>query len=144
MWRASLDRSRDIEMEMIMKWIGMLAAAVMVAVMSTSAFAGGAGSGTFTGLSKHVTKGTVEVVKVDGGWEIHLKDDFWFDGAPDPRVGFGKDGKFVDPTDFEPLRKNAGAQVYKVPATINPEDFNQVYIWCRKFSVPLGSANITH
>ncbi|MEL6998559.1 MAG: DM13 domain-containing protein, partial [Pseudomonadota bacterium] len=55
---------------------------------------------------------------------------------------FGKDGKFVDPTDFEPLRENSGSQVYKVPANINPEDFDEVYIWCRKFSVPLGVASL--
>lgn len=102
--------------------------------------AGGAGSGSFTGLSNHVTTGGVEVVDTGNGWEIHLKDDFTFDGAPDPRVGFGKDGKFVDPTDFEPLRENAGAQVYKVPANIDPTQFDEVYIWCRKFSVPLGVA----
>ena len=120
---------------------GLLAGAAMM-MSASMAFAGGAGSGTFSGLSNHVTKGGVEVVKTDGGWEIHLKDSFWFDGAPDPRVGFGKGGKFVDPTDFEPLRKDAGAQVYKVPADINPEEFDEVYIWCRKFSVPLGVASI--
>ncbi|MEM7422958.1 MAG: twin-arginine translocation pathway signal protein, partial [Pseudomonadota bacterium] len=54
-----------------------------------NALAAGAGEGTFTGLSNHVTKGSVEVVNNDGSWEIHLKDSFWFDGAPDPRVGFG-------------------------------------------------------
>ncbi|MEL6476170.1 MAG: DM13 domain-containing protein [Pseudomonadota bacterium] len=97
-------------------------------------------SGTFTGDSNHVTKGGVEVVKGDDGWEIVLKSDFWFDGAPDPRVGFGKGGKFVDPTDFEPLRQNAGEQVYKVPAEIDPAEFDTVFIWCRKFSVPLGHA----
>lgn len=102
--------------------------------------AGGAGVGVFTGLSNHVTTGGVEVVQADDGWEIHLKGDFTFDGAPDPRVGFGKDGKFVDPTDFEPLRENSGAQVYKVPASIDPTQFDEVYIWCRKFSVPLGVA----
>ena len=120
---------------------GLLAGAALM-MSASMAFAGGAGSGTFSGLSNHVTKGGVEVVKTDGGWEIHLKDSFWFDGAPDPRVGFGKGGKFVDPTDFEPLRKDAGAQVYKVPADINPEEFDEVYIWCRKFSVPLGVASI--
>ncbi|MEM7684562.1 MAG: DM13 domain-containing protein [Paracoccaceae bacterium] len=109
---------------------------------ATAAFAGGAGKGSFTGLSNHVTKGDVEVIQTADGWEIHLKDSFWFDGAPDPRVGFGKDGKFVDPTDFEPLRENSGSQVYKVPANINPEDFDEVYIWCRKFSVPLGVASL--
>ena len=120
---------------------GFLAGAALM-FSAGMAFAGGAGSGSFTGLSNHVTKGDVHVVRTDNGWEIHLKDSFWFDGAPDPRVGFGKGGKFVDPTDFEPLRNNAGAQVYKVPANINPEDFDEVYIWCRKFSVPLGVASI--
>ena len=120
---------------------GLLAGAAMM-MSASMAFAGGAGSGTFSGLSNHVTKGGVEVVKTDGGWEIHLKDSFWFDGAPDPRVGFGKGGKFVDPTDFEPLRKDAGAQVYKVPADINPEEFDEVYIWCEVANVPLGVASI--
>lgn len=110
-------------------------------LLAAPAFAG-EGSGTFSGLSNHETRGGVDVVKTGAGWEIHLKDSFWFDGAPDPRVGFGRDGAFVDPTDFEPLRKDAGAQVYKVPAGINPEEFNEVYIWCRRFSVPLGVAKI--
>ncbi|MEM7744167.1 MAG: DM13 domain-containing protein [Pseudomonadota bacterium] len=110
-------------------------------VASSLAFAGER-SGDFTGLSNHETRGTVEVVQTADGWEIHLKDNFWFDGAPDPRVGFGRDGKFVDPTDFEPLRQNAGAQVYKVPSEIDPSEFDEVYIWCRRFSVPLGVAAI--
>ncbi len=123
-----------------MKLIFATVTAAAMFVSATAALAGGAGTGSFTGLSNHETKGEVEVVKAADGWEIHLKESFWFDGAPDPRVGFGKDGAFVDPTDFEPLRENAGAQVYKVPADINPEEFNEVYIWCRKFSVPLGVA----
>lgn len=123
----------------------IFAAALTGAVLmlsATASWAGGAGTGTFTGRSNHVTTGGVEVVKTDTGWEIHLKEDFDFDGAPDPRVGFGTNGKFVDPTDFEPLREDKGAQVYAVPADINPEDFDEVYIWCRKFSVPLGVAQI--
>lgn len=125
-----------------MKTIASAIAGLGLMLAASTALAGGAGTGSFKGLSNHVTKGNVEVVKTADGWEIHLKDSFWFDGAPDPRVGFGKNGKFVDPTDFEPLRKNAGMQVYKVPANIDPEDFDEVYIWCRKFSVPLGVAKI--
>ena len=60
--------------------------------------------------------------------------------APDPRVGFGNDGKFVDATDFEVLRANAGEQVYKVPADLDAASFDDVFIWCRKFAVPLGVA----
>ncbi len=99
--------------------------------------------GAFSGLSNHVTKGGVMVVKADGGtYEIHLSKDFFFDGAPDPRIGFGKDGKFVDLTDFEPLQKNEGAQTYIVPASIDASEFDTIFVWCRKFSVPLGSAAI--
>lgn len=116
----------------------LFAAALAVAVPNT--VLAGAGSGSFSGASGHVTSGSVEVVQTGDGWEIHLKDDFNFDGAPDPRVGFGKAGTFSNGTDFEPLRQNSGAQVYKVPAEINPEDFDTVFIWCRKYSVPLGSA----
>jgi len=119
-----------------------LSAAMLAALPAALPAAAGEGVGSFTGLSSHVTKGDVEVVKTDAGWEIHLKENFWFDGAPDPRVGFGRGGKFVDPTDFEPLREDAGAQVYKVPASIDPTEFDEVYIWCRKFSVPLGVASI--
>lgn len=125
-----------------MKTIASMIMGLGMLLAASTAWAGGAGSGSFTGLSNHVTKGKVEVVQTADGWEIHLKDSFWFDGAPDPRVGFGKNGKFVDPTDFEPLRSNSGAQVYKVPAEIDPSNFDEVYIWCRKFSVPLGVAKI--
>ncbi|MFK7943799.1 MAG: twin-arginine translocation pathway signal protein, partial [Paracoccaceae bacterium] len=62
---------------------------------ASASLAGGAGSGSFKGLSNHETKGKVEVINTGSGWEIHLKDSFWFDGAPDPRVGFGNNGKFV-------------------------------------------------
>jgi electron transfer DM13 len=100
-------------------------------------------TGTFTGASGHATTGSVEVVKTDDGWEVRLKDDFTFDGAPDPRVGFGIAGKFVALTDFEPLRSNSGAQIYKVPTGIDPAAFDEVYIWCRQYSVPLGVAKLT-
>lgn len=118
-----------------------LAAAVLALGIGPAA-AGGAGSGTFSGASGHVTKGGVEVVKTAGGWEIRLQKSFWFDGAPDPRVGFGKGGKFTRATDFEPLRANTGAQVYKVPSGIDPAKFDTVVIWCRKYSVPLGFAKL--
>lgn len=120
-----------------------LAAALIVLGGAGVAWAGGhERAGAFTGDSNHVTTGGVTVVKTDAGYEIRLGPDFTFDGAPDPRVGFGKDGKFVDPTDFEPLRSNTGEQVYKVPASIDASTFDTVVIWCRRFSVPLGHARL--
>ncbi len=121
-----------------------LAAALIALGGAGVAFAeSGSRAGTFSGLSNHVTTGGVTVVKTDGGgYEIKLSRDFFFDGAPDPRIGFGKNGKFVDLTDFEPLQKNEGAQTYSVPASIDASEFDTIFVWCRKFSVPLGSAAI--
>ena len=123
------------------KLIPMLLAGLIA--LPASIAMSGEGSGTFTGASNHVTSGQVEVVSTATGWEVHLKDDFSLDGAPDPRVGFGSSGKFADATDFEPLRSKTGAQIYKVPAGIDPTAYDEVYIWCRQYSVPLGVAKLS-
>lgn len=122
-----------------MKRITGIAAALVLAA-SAGIAAAGERSGTFTGRSNHETTGGVTVAETADGWEIRLHEDFTFDGAPDPRVGFGRDGEFVDPTDFEALREDTGAQVYKVPADLDPATFTDVFIWCRQYSVPLGVA----
>ena len=101
------------------------------------------GSGTFNGASNHVTKGAVTVTKnADGTATVTLAADFWFDGAPDPHVGFGNNGSFSKSTNLGLLRSNSGEQSYTVPASINVDDFNEVYIWCVRFAVPLGVATI--
>lgn len=113
---------------------------VAATTLSLAALPAFAGSGTFVGKSGHIASGTATVEKRDGGYVIILGSDFQFDGAPDPRVGFGNNGKFAPGTDFEVLRSDSGQQVYKVPANFDAESFSDVYIWCRKFSVPLAAA----
>lgn len=100
----------------------------------------GAGEGSFTGASGHQAGGAVELAETGGGWEIRFGRDFAFDGAPDPRVGLGRGGAYVEGTDFAPLRADAGAQVYQVPADLDAAAFDTVVIWCRKFAVPLATA----
>jgi hypothetical protein len=117
-------------------------ALALAGAIALGAVAAPAGEGNFDGASGHKTSGGVEVIQTADGWEVHLKEDFTFDGAPDPRVGFGSGGSFAAATDFEPLRSNSGAQVYKVPEGIDPAAFDEVYIWCRKYSVPLGVAKL--
>ncbi len=99
--------------------------------------------GEFTGASEHITTGSVSIVKTKaGGYVVILDKDFSLDGAPDPRVGFGKDGKFIEASDLGALQNKDGLQAYAVPANVNIKDFNEVYIWCRKFNVPLGIAQL--
>lgn len=119
-----------------------LATMVVMAPMSASADSVAA-KGSFTGASDHITTGGVSIVKTaNGGAVVILDSNFSLDGAPDPRVGFGKDGKYIDASDLGELTQKEGLQVYIVPASVNVDDFNEVYIWCKKFAVPLGVASI--
>ena len=78
----------------------------------------------------------------DGTSTVTFDSTFSLDGAPDPRVGFGKDGKFVSLSDLGELKNLNGAQSYIVPASLNIDDYNELYIWCLKFAVPLGVAQL--
>ncbi|MEL7132044.1 MAG: DM13 domain-containing protein [Pseudomonadota bacterium] len=120
-----------------------LTLAIILGFVVAPASAGTVSKGTFIGASDHITTGTVEVIKnADGSHTIVLADDFSLDGAPDPRVGLGKDGHFNGNTDSGKLGNLTGAQSFVVPAGIDVSEFNEVYIWCEKFSVPLGIAKL--
>ena len=129
-----------------MRTIIPFAAAIVVAIFAnmSPALAGGnkvSASGTFVGASDHITTGGVSVVTTKAGAAVVILDsDFSLDGAPDPRVGFGKDGTFVEASDLGALENKTGLQSYVVPAGVDVAEFNEVYIWCKEFSVPLGVA----
>jgi len=122
----------------------LLQSATGFAVLSAASpvLAGGHGRiGNFKGASNHVTTGTVELVKDGNGGTVELGADFSFDGAPDPKVALGKDG-YDKSTLMGLLKSNSGASSYKLPAGINPDDYNEVWIWCEQFNVPLGVAKL--
>lgn len=115
-------------------------AAMAAAAAAGPAFSGGHGRlGTFSGLSNHVTTGTAEIA----GNTINLLDDFFFDGAPDPKVALGRDGVYDPATLMGLLSSNTGASSYTAPAGIDPADYNEVWIWCEQFNVPLGVASVS-
>lgn len=118
--------------------LALLLAAAIIA--PATAKAGDAGS--FTGASNHITTGGVSIVETSAGSVVLLAADFSLDGAPDPRVGLGKDGTYDEATDLGELRSITGLQAYAVPAGVDASAYNEVYIWCRKFSVPLGVASL--
>ncbi len=98
-------------------------------------------SGKFQGQSGHTTSGGVSVVKTAKGTLVVLGPDFKFDGAPDPKLGFGKNG-YVKSTQFSKLQSNSGEQTYEIPSSIDPADYTEVWVWCEGYSVPLGVATL--
>jgi len=101
-------------------------------------------TGTFIGASDHITTGGVSIVKnADGTSTITFDSSFSLDGAPDPQVGFGKDGAFAAESNLGLLKQIKGTQSYIVPANLDISDYNELYIWCVKFGVPLGVAALS-
>ena len=72
---------------------------------------------------------------------VHFLDDFFFDDALDLKVALGKDG-YDRSTLMGNLKKNSGKSSYEIPASIDPSQYNEVWIWCEKFNVPLSVAKI--
>jgi hypothetical protein len=124
---------------------GMVGAAAVLGT-TTAATAGSmktVASGTFEGRSNHKTSGSVKVFKKDGHYYVELGSDFSLDGGPDPRVGFGKDGKYLGQKGYlGALQSLKGKQVYAVPKVWGVDNYDQVFIWCEVAGVPLGVADI--
>ena len=98
--------------------------------------------GQFEGRSSHATSGTATVETSAGGAMVVLGADFSLDGAPDPKVGFGRDGVYDPSAQLEALKSNTGRQEYRVPESIDPTRYNELYIWCERYKVPLGVAKL--
>jgi hypothetical protein len=98
--------------------------------------------GTFTGASGHATAGSGAIVEQNGRYYVSLGRDFDHDDtAPDAKVAMGRDGYRAE-TLMGPLKAAKGAQSYLVPAGVDQADYNEIWIWCERFSVPLGVARL--
>ena len=99
--------------------------------------------GTFSGRSDHITTGQVTLEKTATGYQLRFSADFELDGAPDPIVAIGNSETYNKSNKLGKLKNRTGRQVYQLPADFTPGQFSQVYVWCEKFSVPLGVADLT-
>ena len=100
--------------------------------------------GSFSGFDRiHTGSGNVSVIQVGDKYIIRFEENFDVANGPDLYVGLGKDGKYIKGTELAKLKGNIGSQNYEVPAGINLADYNEVWIWCRAFSVGFAKAPLT-
>lgn len=92
--------------------------------------------GHFTGLNDHTVTGTIQIVTLDGHARVVFGNDFFLDGAPDPKVSVGTATSHG--TVLGDLKKLTGRQHYAVPANVKITDDTVIWIWCEQFAVPLG------
>ena len=126
-----------------MRPIFSLAAIAIALTVATSSLAGEVIlRGQFEGRSNHETSGMATVEKSAGGAMVVLGKNFSFDGAPDPKVGFGRDGAYDASSQLQALKSKSGRQEYTVPSSVDPTRYNELYIWCQRYNVPLGVAKL--
>lgn len=100
--------------------------------------------GSFTGFDRiHTGSGNVSVIQVGDKYIIRFEENFNVANGPDLYVGLGKDGEYVKGTEIAKLKGNIGSQNYEVPSGVNLEDYNEIWIWCKAFSVGFAKAKLT-
>ena len=140
-------RTGTVRMETRMsKWIvvpTVAVAALAVIMFLCFRFIGSAHAepGVLQGAGGHKASGHVEIVRGGETVKVVLKDDFTLQDTPAPRLAWGKDG-YKRGTIFATLAKFKGAQEYTVPAGTDLSQYNEFWIWCEKFDVPLASAKL--
>ncbi len=103
---------------------------------------------------EHATSGTVRLVRLDDGSHVVRLENLDTSNGPDLRVWLtdapvkqGKagwhlfdDGKYVS---LGKLKGNKGSQNYTLPSGVNPSSYSSVSIWCDRFNVSFGAAELT-
>ncbi len=120
------------------------ALALVLAAFTTPAMAADVSANfeVIEGKEKYTTEGGVTISKKNGKTYVTLSDDFAFPGAPDPQLGFGNNGAYDKSTTFVELTNLKGAQTFELPEGINADSYNEFYVWCVKYSVPLSVAKL--
>lgn len=96
--------------------------------------------GVFVGLAGHNASGTAKLLKIGDRYFIRFETDFKITNGPDLFVHFGKNDQYAANARLGTLKGNEGSQNYEVPGGLNPSDYNEIWVWCRAFSVPFGKA----
>lgn len=102
---------------------------------------------------EHATSGTVKLVRLADGSHVVRLENLDTSNGPDLRVWLtdapvkeGKagwhvfdDGEYVS---LGKLKGNKGSQNYTLPADIDPARYTSVSIWCDRFDVSFGAAEL--
>lgn len=97
-------------------------------------------TGSFSGESRYTVTGTANVLN-DGSEQRFLRfENFSSNNGPDLKVYLRADnGDFVSLGD---LKGNIGDQNYEIPADVDLSVFDTVQIWCERFGVNFGFAEL--
>ncbi|WP_328766510.1 DM13 domain-containing protein [Streptomyces sp. NBC_00286] len=102
---------------------------------------------------EHTTSGTVKLVRLADGSHVVRLENLNTSNGPDLRVWLTDapvkegqagwhvfdDGKYVS---LGKLKGNKGSQNYALPSDVDPSTYSSVSIWCDRFDVSFGAAEL--
>lgn len=98
--------------------------------------------GAFEGVSLHTAQGSAAIMREGDRYVVRLDDNFSVTAGPDLYVSLGKDGTYVPETLLAPLKNVSGGQTYPIPDSVDASRYDEVWIWCKAFSVGFGKAEL--
>jgi hypothetical protein len=101
-------------------------------------------SGTFTGAKGHTASGGFTISGTGKDRKLEFSDSFRADKAPDSYVILAKGGMGDAPGSLElgKLKKDSGAQSYKIPESADLAQFTSVVIWSKGHHMAVGQASL--
>ena len=101
-------------------------------------------SGSLSGRRGYNVTGTVQVVKDGGSTQVVFSDDYQFDptkNPPDIKIAFGNGEEYAQGSHIHnELTVKSGAASFDVPASIDTDQYSELYIYCEQFTVILAVA----
>jgi Electron transfer DM13 len=100
--------------------------------------------GMFAGAHDHKVSGGFSVAEKDGKQLLMLGEDFSLDGAPDPYIVLSGNemGSGPGTLNLGRLKTKRGSAAFPIPAGTDLAKYTQVLVWCKKFNVTLGQAQL--
>lgn len=98
-------------------------------------------SGMFEGVGGHAVTGTAVIYSKNNSLRLVL-DPFMSQNGPDLRVYVSKNAGASSFLNLGLLKSVNGKQSYSIPGNPNLTDYTYVLVWCQKFSVSFGSAEL--
>lgn len=98
----------------------------------------------FTGANRHTVSGGYHIVTNGDQRSLVLDSTFVLDGAPDPYIVLSADdmGSGKGTLNLGRLRQQKGSSTFVIPAGTDLAEFHRVVVYCKKFNVTLGQAEL--
>lgn len=92
------------------------------------------------GSDGHHASGKVAIAEGMNDTRVLTLSDIKVDKVPDGYVYLTRDADRMHGVELGMLKQFTGDISFDLPAGVNPDDYDSVVIWCKKFNVEIGRA----